>query len=372
MLGDLGADVVKIEPPRGDETRDWGPSTDGRSAAFIAVNRNKRSMVLDLSTQEARDVLHHLVLSADVLVENFRTGTMERWGLGWERLHADNPRLIYASVSAFGRTGGMADDPGYEAVVQAFAGVMSITGEPGGPPVRSGPSLLDLGTGIVAAQAVMAALLHREKTGYGQLVETALLSTAMTMLAYQVQGFFTDGTVPARLGSGHPSLLPYRVYRCGDGNDVFIAAGNDGLFTRFCAALDLSSLAHDRRFSTLEARRTHRAELDAVIERHLQGLTCDDVMRRLGDAGVPSAEVNSIDVAAQHPQVRSARALRTVLDHATGHDVEVVSSPFVASEMDTDPVRAAPRLGEHTIEVLEQAGVQSLLIRDFHSRGAKA
>lgn len=372
MLGDLGADVIKIEPPGGDETRGWGTSSDSRSAAFAAVNRNKRSIVLDLATQEARDVLHRLVLDADVLVENFRTGTMERWGLGWERLSKDNPRLVYASISAFGRTGEMAEDPGYEAVVQAFAGVMSITGEQDGPPVRSGPSLLDLGTGIVAAQAVTAALLHRERTGQGQLVETALLATAMTMMAYQVHGYFAHGVVPERLGSGHPSLLPYRVYRCRDGEDIFIAAGNDGLFARFCAALDRESLCSDERFATLDARRSHRAELDAVVESCLAGFTRDEVTQRLAQVGVPSAGVNDLALAAEHPQVRAAKALRTVTDHVTGEHVEIVASPFVASGMSTDPVRTAPRLGEHTIEVLKQSGFEGGLIEDLLTRGAIA
>src|SRR5438093_10717076 len=265
LLSDLGADVVKVEDTgSGDESRTWPPHKDGEAAAYLLFNRNKRGMALDLKAPEGVEVVTALVRDADVLIENFRTGTMESFGLGYDALAKINPRLIYCSVSAFGRTGPRKDGAGYEALMQAFSGIMSITGEPDGPPVRAGVSFLDLTTGIFSAFGIVNALLYRAKTGLGQRVDGSLLETAVTLLSYHAEGYLLTGAVPKPLGSAHPSLSPYRTFRCRDGQWVFIAGANDRFWQKLVGALDLPAL-RDERFATNLGRVRHRAELEAAV-----------------------------------------------------------------------------------------------------------
>jgi crotonobetainyl-CoA:carnitine CoA-transferase CaiB-like acyl-CoA transferase len=255
LLSDLGADVIKIEDTAsGDESRTWPPHKDGESAAFLVINRNKRDMTLDLKAPEGVAILKKMVASADVLIENFRTGTMESFGLGYDALSAINPRLVYASVSAFGRTGPRKDGAGYEALMQAFSGIMSITGEPGGQPVRAGVSFLDLSTGILCALGVCAALLQRQATGLGQRVDGSLLETEVSLLAFHAEGYLLTGALPRALGSGHPSLSPYRNFKCGDGQWIFIAAANDRFWGKLARALGLEAMATDPRFAKNQDR----------------------------------------------------------------------------------------------------------------------
>src|SRR5919108_4373395 len=266
LLSDLGADVIKVEDTgSGDESRTWPPHKDGESAAFLVINRNKRDMTLDLKQAEGVEILKRLVGRADVLIENFRTGTMESFGLGYDTLAAANPRLVYCSISAFGRTGPRKDGAGYEALMQAFSGIMSITGEPEGPPVRCGVSFLDLTTGILCAFGVVNALRLRDRTGRGQRVDGSLLETALGLLNFQVEGYLLAGTVPRPLGSAHPSLSPYRNFRCRDGQWVFIAGANDRLWKRLATALGLADMADDARFATNIERVKHRGELEQRV-----------------------------------------------------------------------------------------------------------
>src|SRR5216110_227850 len=251
LLSDLGADVIKVEDTgSGDESRTWPPHKDGESAAFLVINRNKRDIALDLKQPEGVEALKRLVAGADVLIENFRTGTMESFGLGYDTLAALNPGLVYCSISAFGRTGPRKDGAGYEALMQAFSGIMSITGEPDGPPVRAGVSFLDLTTGIFSAFGIVNALLYRAKTGLGQRVDGSLLETAVTLLNYHAEGYLLTGAVPKPLGSAHPSLSPYRNFRCREGQWVFVAAANDRLWQRLAPALGLAALTEDPRFKS--------------------------------------------------------------------------------------------------------------------------
>src|SRR6266571_3925025 len=282
LLAYLGADVIKVEDTGGgDESRTWPPYKDGEAAAYLLFNRNKRGMTLDLKAPEGVEVVKALARSADVVVENFRTGTMEGFGLGYDELAGINPRLIYCSVSAFGRTGPRKDSAGYEALLQAFSGIMSITGEPGGPPVRSAVSFLDLTTGVLCALGVCAALRQRERTGLGQRVDGSLLETAVSLLAYHAEGYLLTGAIPKALGSGHPSLSPYRNFRCGDGQWIFIAAANDRFWGRLAPALGLSELADDPRFVRNVDRVKHRAELEAILEKTIAGQSREPLLKAL-------------------------------------------------------------------------------------------
>src|SRR5919197_2143105 len=286
LLSDLGADVIKLEDTgSGDESRTWPPHKDGESAAFLVINRNKRDMTLDLKAPEGVEVLKTLVARADVLIENFRTGTMESFGVGYDTLSTLNPRLVYCSISAFGRTGPRAEGAGYEALMQAFSGIMSITGEPDGPPVRCGISFLDLTTGILCAFGVLSALRLRERTGRGQRVDGSLLETALGLLNFQAEGFLLAGTVPRALGSAHPSLSPYRNFRCADGQWVFIAAANDRLWRRLTSALGLGAMADDPRFATNVERVKHRADLERAVGDAIARHTRPALLELLDTAG---------------------------------------------------------------------------------------
>src|SRR5918994_6348930 len=267
LLGDLGADVVKVEDPNvGDESRTWPPHKEGESAGYLVNNRNKRGISVDLKAPDGVEIVKTLVRDADVLIENFRTGTMEEFGLGYDALAAVNPKLIYCSVSAFGRTGPRAKGAGYEALMQAFSGIMSITGEPGGAPVRCGVSFLDLTTGILSAFGIVNALLHRVRTGLGQRVDGSLLETAVTLLNYHAEGYLLTGTQPKPLGSSHPSLSPYRTFKCRDGQWIFIAGANDRFWQRLAPALGLGDMATDPRFAVNIERVRNRRELEAALE----------------------------------------------------------------------------------------------------------
>ena len=370
MLGDLGADVIKIEAiGTGDETRQWAPTIDGEATAFMSVNRNKRSLTVDLASERGQQLVRRLVLSADVVVENFRAGTMERWGLGYEQLREEAPRLVYATISAYGRTGELASRPGYEAVLQAFSGLMSITGEPDGLPVRAGTSLLDLGTGMVTAHAVMAALLDRERSGEGQLVETSLLATAVTFLGYHAQAYLSAGEIPGRQGSGHAAVVPYRVYPCAGDDAVFVAAANQRLWERLCRALDLEHLLEDERFADVPARKQHRRELDEIIGAVLLGMERDEILDRLNDADVPVTPVHTVDEVLEHPQVREVAAIRQVHHEGLGHDIDLVASPFRGSRLNTEIRSAPPRLGEHTTQILRELGLSDAEVADLRDHG---
>jgi crotonobetainyl-CoA:carnitine CoA-transferase CaiB-like acyl-CoA transferase len=368
LLADLGADVVKVEDPvSGDESRTWPPHADGESAAFLVINRNKRGIAVDLKTPEGVEILKRLIRDADVLVENFRTGTMESFGLGWDVLAALNPRLVYCAISAFGRSGPRADGAGYEALMQAFSGIMSITGEPGGPPVRSGVSFLDLATGILCAFGVVSALHQRERTGRGQRVEGCLLETAVALLNYHAEGYLLTGTVPTALGSSHPSLSPYRNFRCRDGQWIFIAGANDRFWQRLASALGLDAMATDPRFAVNVERVKHRAELESALERAIATYDREDLLKRLEAAGVPATPVNTVDQVMNDPQT-IARGIIERVAHPRLGDIPVVGTPLKFSAMQPGVRRAAPLHGEHTDEILREHGYGDDAIAAFRAK----
>jgi len=370
LLGDLGADVVKVEDPAvGDESRTWPPHKDGESAGYIVNNRNKRGISVNLKTPEGVAIIKRLARRADVLIENFRTGTMEEFGLGYDALAADNPRLVYCSVSAFGRTGPRAEGAGYEALMQAFSGIMSITGEPDGAPVRCGVSFLDLTTGILCAFGIVNALRLRERTGRGQRVDGSLLETALGLLNFQAEGYLLAGIVPRPLGSAHPSLSPYRNFRCGDDQWVFIAGANDRLWKRLAGALGLADMAEDPRFATNIERVKHRAELEQRVGDAIARHDREALLKLLDDAGVPATPVNTVDQVINDPQTATRPTIRRV-QHPKLGDIPIVGMPISFSGMQPGVRRHAPMRGEHTDEVLGEYGYSAPEIDGLRAKKA--
>jgi crotonobetainyl-CoA:carnitine CoA-transferase CaiB-like acyl-CoA transferase len=368
LLGDLGADVIKVEEPAaGDEARTWPPLRDGESPGYIVNNRNKRGIAVDLKMGEGAGVVRRLVGAADVLVENFRNGAMEEFGLGYDALAAHNPRLVYCSVSAFGRSGPRADEAGYEAVMQAFGGIMSITGEPGGAPVRCGVSFVDLTTGILCALGILSALRLRDATGLGQRVDGSLLETALGLLNYQAENYLLAGEVPRALGSAHPSLAPYRNFRCRDGQWVFVAGANDRLWRRLAKAIGLEAMLDDPRFATNLDRVEHRQEVERAVEGAIVGFDRPDLLRRLAAAEMPAAPVNTVDQLLDEHQTRSRPAMRRMTHPRLG-DIPVIGMPLSFSAIDPAVRRHAPARGEHTDEVLAENGYSPEEIAGLRAR----
>ena len=368
ILADFGADVIKVEDTgAGDESRTWTPHKEGEAAAYLLFNRNKRGMTLDLKAPEAIEIVKSLVRSSDVLIENFRTGTMEGFGLGYEVLSAINPRLIYCSVSAFGRTGPRKDAPGYEALMQAFSGIMSITGEPGGQPVRAGVSFLDLSTGMLCALGVCAALIQRQSSGLGQRVDGSLLETAVSLLAFHAEGYLLTGAVPKALGSSHPSLSPYRNFQCRDGQWIFVAAANDRFWQKLARALGLDDLAGDPRFSTNQQRVAHRAELEEILERVIGDRDRETLLKVLAEADVPATPVNTVDQVMNDPQTVE-RGIVQKVSHPRLGEIPVVGTPLHFSRMAPGVRSAAPLRGEHTEQILAECGLEPERIRELRDK----
>jgi crotonobetainyl-CoA:carnitine CoA-transferase CaiB-like acyl-CoA transferase len=368
LLSDLGADVIKIEDTAsGDESRTWPPHKDGESAAFLVINRNKRDMTLDLKAPEGVAILKKMIATADVLIENFRTGTMESFGLGYDELSKINPRLVYASVSAFGRTGPRKDGAGYEALMQAFSGIMSITGEPGGAPVRAGVSFLDLTTGIFCAFGIVNALLHRVATGLGQRVDGSLLETAVTLLNYHAEGYLLTGAQPKALGSSHPSLSPYRTFKCRDGQWVFIAGANDRFWQRLAPALGLPQMVEDPRFAKNIDRVKNRRELEAALEEAIGKQDREPLLKVLDEAGVPATPVNTVAQVMEDPQT-AARAMIQRVVHPRLGEIPVVGTPVKFSRMKAGVRTPAPQQGEHTDQVLAEYGYSAAEIAALRAK----
>lgn len=357
LLGDYGADVVKIERPgQGDDTRRWGPPWLGNeSAYFLSGNRNKRSVTVDISMPDGQRVIRDLAGKADVLLENFRVGTLARYGLDPARLVADNPRLIACSVSAFGQHGSRAGEPGYDAMIQASGGLMSITGFPdeeGGGPAKVGVAIADIMAGMYAATAVLAALHTRERTGRGQRIDVPLYDSQVAWLANQNMNFLVGGEVPKRMGTAHPNLVPYQAFATSDGH-VMIAVGNDPQFAHCMAALGRAELAGEADYATNAARIANRDTLIGIMEAIIRGRSTADWLEILAARGVPAgpindvAEVLSSDYAVEKQLVRK-------LGNAAGDTVPSVANPVTFSATPVCYERAPPLLGEHTDEVLHE------------------
>ncbi|TWS94112.1 CaiB/BaiF CoA-transferase family protein [Reyranella sp. CPCC 100927] len=355
MLADLGADVIKIEPPGlGDDSREWPPMMNGESSYFLSVNRNKRSIVLDLASPEGKEVFLRMAETADVVVENYRADVMERLGLGYDVLRHLNPRLIYCALTGFGRTGPRRTMPATDVYAQAFAGIMGLTGEPGGVPLRVGVSLCDLTTGLFGAYGVLAALQARHATGQGQLVDTSLMEGQMAYLSYLITGFQATGKVPQAQGRGHPSIVPYGAFRCRDGW-VALATFNDRLWRRAAQGLGLAELAQDPRFDTNPKRLERRDELLAILDARFLTKTVDEWVAIMEALDVPLAPVNTLDRLLADPQVAAREMVQTFM-HPTAGEVSVFGFPVKFSETPCTLRHPPPILGQHTREVLREYG----------------
>ena len=366
QLADLGARVIKIEQPgRGDDTRAWGPPFVGtESAYFLSVNRNKESLALDLKHPRARRVLDALVARADVLVENFRPGTMERLGLGYEAVRARNPRVVYGSISGFGQTGPRRLEAGYDAMMQAEGGLMSITGAADGPPFRLGVAIADIATGMFAVQGILAALFARERGAGGQRVDIAMLDAVTALLTYQASSAFATGATPMRMGNRHPSIAPYDTFAAADGEFV-LAVGNDDQFRRTCEVLGQPALASDERFRTNQDRVRAGDALRRTLAPLLAAWTRADLLRALTAAGVPNGAVRSVTEALADPQV-AARGMIVPLDHATAGPIRVLGTPLKLSETPAGVRTPPPALGQHTVQILrDDVGLSDAEIRDL-------
>lgn len=372
LLADMGADVIKVEQVGdGDEARTWPPTIQGQSACHLGVNRNKRSVAVDLKTAGGKQILSSLTASADVVIENYRLGGLERLGFGPERLRELNPSLILCRISGFGRTGPLSDLGAYEALMQAFGGTMSLTGEPKGVPARAGVSFLDLSTGILAAFAVTVALLQRRDTGKGQIIDASLFDTSTALLMYHAQAFLLNGSVASRMGSGHVSLVPYRAFMAADEQYVFIAAGNDRLWRALCEALSLEALGDDERYRTNADRVRNRDLVEDALATRLLQLRSEEVVSLLQAVGVPASPINSVDQVMTHPQM-VGRGLVQRVDHPLLNQVDVVGFPALWGETRPPVRRAAPLLGEHTRQVLDEEGFSETQIESWQQDGTIA
>jgi crotonobetainyl-CoA:carnitine CoA-transferase CaiB-like acyl-CoA transferase len=361
-LADLGADVIKVERPGvGDDTRSWGPpfvsrtEGDAQDAAyFFCANRNKRSLTLDFTTEKGRDILFKLIAQADVLIENYKVGGLKKYGLDYDSLSRINPRLIYCSITGFGQDGPYADRPGYDALVQAMGGLMSITGEPdevpGGGPQKVGVAVVDILTGLYATNAILAALLHRAKSDQGQHIDIALLDVQVATLANQAGNYLLSGNVPQRMGSAHPSIVPYQPFACADGH-VMLAIGNDSQFAALCRAAGQSAIASDVRFATNAMRVRHRAELLDLLIPLMQQHGVERWCELAQQEGFPCGPINTIDRVFHDPQVR-AREMQIQMNSPSYGALDLVASPMRLSASPVSYRRAPPSLGQDTQDIL--------------------
>ncbi|WP_136418578.1 CaiB/BaiF CoA-transferase family protein [Herbaspirillum sp. ST 5-3] len=380
-LADLGADVIKVERPgAGDDTRHWGPPylkdaqghDTSEAAYYLAANRGKRSITLDIASPEGQDIVRQLARQSDVVLENYKVGQLKKYGLDYESLKREKPDLIYCSITGFGQNGPYAQRAGYDFIIQGMGGFMSITGErddlPGGGPQKAGVAIADLMTGMYATIGVMAALTHRDRTGEGQYIDMALLDVQVAMLANMNTNYLASGNPPKRWGNAHPNIVPYQTFATSDGH-IIVAVGNDGQYRRFVEAGERPELAVDERFATNPMRVRHRDTLVPILAEMVKTRTKQQWIDALEAAGVPCGPINNLDEVFDNPQVQ-ARAMRVDLPHPTGGDVMLVGSPIKMSETPPRYDMPPPMLGQHTQEVLgEMLGQSTEQIAALREKG---
>jgi CoA:oxalate CoA-transferase len=357
LMAEMGARVIKVEPPgKGDDAREYGPFREGKSTYFSSINRGKESIALDLKAGKDKRIFEALLAKADVLVENFRPGTMEKLGYGWEALHQRYPRLIYAAASGFGHSGPLSREPAYDMVVQGLGGIMSITGHPSQPPVRIGMSIGDIGAGLYTAVAVNAALVHREKTGDATKVDIAMFDCQLALLENAIMRYTVNGEIPGPLGARHPSITPFEAFETADG-PMIVAAGNDGLWLKLCEALGRSDLAAAPQYKTNDLRNQNQAGLKRELEAELKKAPRAQWLERLGRAGIPAGPINNVAQALQHPQVAARNMLITVADPVAG-ELKLAGNPLKFSAFTDPPTRVpAPALDADRERLLRELGL---------------
>ncbi len=368
ILGDLGADVIKVEAPGGDPGRAWGPPFWGTdSTLFLSANRNKRSIILDLKNSEGRGILHRIAKESDVLVQSARFGVPERLEYDYETIRALREDIIYMAISAYGDRGPMRELPGYDPLMQAFSGIMSVTGNPGAPPSRVGGSVVDFGTGMWSTIAILSALRTRDATGEGAKLDAALLDTAVGWVSYHMMGYLATGDVPGPMGSAMDSIVPYQGFQTADGS-VMISGGSDRIFVRLCEALRLGELGADPRFLTNPDRVANRDELIEILENQIKSHTTDDLLELLNDHAVPCSPIQNMAEVAAHPQVAEA-GLLPMAAHPEVPDYQDVALPLRVDGERPRGVRPPPAAGEHTSEVLAELGYTEGEVQGFFERG---
>lgn len=370
ILADLGAEVVKVENPKGgDDTRHWGPPyVGGEAAYYLCANRNKQSIAIDLSTSEGQEIVRALAARADVVVENYKLGGLERYGLDYASLVAINPALIYCSISGYGRGSPIGERAGYDYVIQAEGGLMAVTGPVDGEPMKVGVAVADLYTGMAAAQAILAALIARDRDGLGQHIDMALYDSQLAMMANVGAAYLASGKEPGRYGNGHPAIVPYQTFETSDGR-IVIAVGNDRQFAGLCGLVGRPELAADERFAHNSARVAHREVLIALLEPLIAGRPSADWLERLRGAGIPCGEVRGVGAALEAPETRARDMVRTV-PHPTAGEVSLVGSPLKLSGTPVVEPVAPPLLGEHGDAVLAGLGYTPERIAALRERGA--
>ena len=363
MLGDLGADIIKVERPRsGDDTRSWGPpfademtgdadrDAAARSAYFCSVNRNKRSLAIDITAPDGAEILRRLACESDVLVENFKVGGLAKYALDYETLRAINPRLVYCSITGFGQDGPDAHRAGYDFMIQGMGGLMSVTGEAGGMPMKVGVALVDVLTGTNAATAILAAVMHAQRTGEGQHIDMSLFDVSVASLANQALNYLVSSSVPGRLGNAHPNIVPYQAFATSDGH-IILAVGNDSQFGKFCDIAGLDGLAANPDYATNKARVTNRASLLPHIEAAMAKQTTGWWLDRLGNTGVPAGPINTIDSVLEEPQAVHRGLASEIADDLNG-SIPTVASPLRLTKTPARATLPPPRLGAHSRDIL--------------------
>ncbi|KKL05415.1 hypothetical protein LCGC14_2606260, partial [marine sediment metagenome] len=356
MLADMGAEVIKVEMPgRGDDSRSWGPPfLNGESAYFMSVNRNKKSITLNLKNEKAIEIIHTLIKQSDILIENFRPGTMEKLGLEYDKVKEVNPKIVYCSISAFGQDGPYRLLPGMDQILQGMGGLMSITGESNGPPIKVGVAVADIAGGMFAAYAIMIALYYREKTGKGQRIDDSLLDNQIAWLTYRAGSFFASGDIPKPLGSGHPVIVPYQAFKAK--NSYFnIAVGNDQLWQKFCKAVGLDEIKDNEKFSTNAKRVENREEIIRIIENIFSSKDEQEWLKILTDAGIPCGPIYTLDKLFDDPQVLHRQMLQE-LNHPIAGKIKVTGLPIKFSLTPGEILTAPPTLGQHNKEILMDLG----------------
>ncbi len=356
LLADMGAEVIKVEMPgSGDDSRGWGPPfIEGEAAYFLSVNRNKKSITLNLKDPKAKEIALKIIEKADIVLESNRPGVMTKLGLDYETVKKINPEIIYCSISGFGQTGPYSKRPGFDQVIQGYGGIMGLTGEKGGGPLKVGIAVTDIATGMFAATGILTALYHRERTGQGQHVDASMLDGQVSWLTYQAGRYLASGNVPQRIGSAHPLIVPYQDFEASDGF-INIAAGNDNLWKKFCAVTDLNDIADDPKFATNPKRVENRDEVVAIVSKKIKTKTMQEWLDILNDTGVPCGPIYTVDQIFKDPQVL-AREMLVEVDHPKCGKIQVTGSPIKLSETPAEITTHPPMLGEHNNSILQEFG----------------